>query len=168
MIISQYVVLCKRVMKFVDTALSRAAYIVAVGKKRMSLFGCQNRLSCTAAAVIASIIIGIITAFLRITAVIAETPAFLWLAFGIAVGYLAVTLIAAALKRRSSCCAEVTLGAQLAGVLGTLLFSVILLAVSFAATSVVGAIITGVLLFFVSLTLTSTACLVKCLFGDND
>jgi hypothetical protein len=39
------------------------------------------------------------------------------------------------------------------------------LAVGFAATSILGAIITGVLLFFVSLFLTATACLVKCLEG---
>ena len=53
------------------------------------------RVSCSVFAVVASLIIGIITAFLRITAVISLTPAFLWVLLGISVVYLAVTLIAA-------------------------------------------------------------------------
>ncbi len=138
-----------------------------MGGEKMSLFGCENRFSCTVFAVVASLIIGIITAFLQITAVITLAPAFLWVVLGIAVIYLAVTLLAAALTNRASPCAGTTLSVLLAGILGSILFSVILLGVGFAATSVVGAIFAGILLFFFSLTIIGTACLVRCLFRTN-
>lgn len=127
---------------------------------------CNCRISCTLLAVVASIIIGIITAFLRITAVITVTPAFLWVALGIAVVYLGITLISTAVTQRcnlKSCCLCPALSTQLAGVLGTSLLAVVLLAIEFAATSIIGAIITGALLAFLSLILTSTVCLIKCI-----
>lgn len=127
------------------------------------------KISCTVLAVIASLIIGIITAFLRITAVIALTPAFLWVLLGISVVYLAVTLIAGALSRYGGCgrlCNIIT--ALLAGILGTILLSVVFLAIEFVATSIIGAILTGALLFFFSLVVTSAACLVRCFFNCND
>lgn len=131
---------------------------------------CGNyRPGCTVIAVVASLIIGIIAAFLRITAVITLTPAFLWVLLGIAVVYLAVTLISAALLRNGYCerlCSIVT--TLLAGVLGTVLLSIVLLAIEFVATSIIGAILTGALLFFFFLTVTSTACLVRCFFNCND
>ncbi len=125
--------------------------------------------SCAALAVAASIIIGIITAFLTITAAITVTPVFLWVAFGIAVVYLGLTLITASTVRNNrNCCVCRIIPVLLAGILGTFLTSVILLAVTFAATSIVGAIITGALLLFFSLMLTATACLVRCLTNcDN-
>ena len=136
----------------------------------MSFLCCENKRDCTGIAIVASLIIGIIAAFLQITAVITVTPAFLWVALGIAVVYLAVTLIAASLTQGTACCKSLcsTLSALLAGVLGTALFAVILLAVTFAATSVIGAIIVGLLLFFLSLLLTSTTCLIKCLASCNN
>ncbi len=133
----------------------------------MSLFGCENKYNCIATAIVSSIIIGIITAFLRITAVITVTPAFLWVLFGIAVAYLATTLIPASLTQRISGCSGPVLSSLLSGILGTVLFSTVLLAIEFAATSVIGAIITGALLLFFSLTVTSTACLIKCLASNN-
>lgn len=129
--------------------------------------GCRP--GCTVIAVVASLIIGIITAFLRITAAITLTPAFLWVLLGIAVVYLAITLISAAIYRNGCCgslCSIVT--TLIAGVLGTVLLSVVLLAIEFAATSIIGAVVTGGLLFFFSLIVTSTACLVRCLFNCND
>lgn len=127
------------------------------------------KISCTVLAVIASLIIGIITAFLRITAVISLTPAFLWVLLGISVVYLAVTLIAGALARFRACeclCGIIT--ALLAGILGTILLSVVFLAIEFVATSIIGAILTGALLFFFSLIVASTACLVRCFFNCAD
>ena len=117
---------------------------------------CENRFSCVTLSLIASLVIGIVTAFLQITAVITLTPAFLWVTLGIAVVYLAANLFGA----RGGCCSA--LYAVLAGILGTVLFSVVLLGVTFAATSVIGAIFAGLLLFFFSLTITATACLVRC------
>jgi len=134
------------------------------------MYNCNCRISCPLIAIVASIIIGIITAFLRITAVITLTPAFLWVVFGIAIAYLAITLLSAS-SVQNNCtriCICPILSVLLTGVLGTVLFSVILLAITFAATSIVGAIITGLLLAFFTLILTSTACLVKCLVDCED
>ncbi len=127
------------------------------------------RPGCTVIAVVTSLIIGIIAAFLRITAVITLAPAFLWVLLGIAVVYLAIILVSAALFRRGCCdslCSIVN--ALLAGILGTVLLSIVLLAIEFAATSIIGAILTGALLFFFFLTVTSSACLVRCFFDCND
>ena len=137
----------------------------------MSKFNCScscNRgAQCSLLAIAASVIIGIITTLLTITAVITVTPAFLWVVLGIAVVYLAVNLVVAATVRCcGTCrCSDTPLSLVLTGILGAILTSVILLAVSFAATSVIGAIITGALLFFFSLFITSTACLIRCLAG---
>lgn len=123
----------------------------------------NTRCTCTCFAIIASVIIGVVTAFLTLTAVITVTPVFLWVAFGIAVGYLAVLLLVSAQGYSVSrnCFCRI-LPVLLTGILGTVLTSVILLAIEFAATSIIGAIITGLLLIFFSLILTTTACLVKC------
>ncbi len=131
---------------------------------------CRDRNDCLIIALAASIIIGITAAILRFIAVITVTPAFLWTTFGIAVGYLAISLLALSPGRpylRDCLCP--ILPVFLAGILGTVLTSVILLAITFAATSIAGAIITGLLLTFFSLIITSTACLVKCIAGcDRD
>lgn len=128
----------------------------------MAIFCCENRTSCTGLAVIASAILGVIAAFLRITAVITVTPAFLWVALGIAVVYLAILLGTTGCNQSARCCRcrSGSLTAVLAGILGTALVSVILLAITFVATSVIGAILVGLLIFFLSLILSATACLV--------
>ncbi len=130
----------------------------------MSNFGCGCKGNCTAFVVIGSIIIGVVTAFLRITAAITVTPAFLWVLFGVAIGYLAVLLITSALtgpEVRDCICPIIS--ALILGILGTVLTSVILLGITFVATSIVGAIITGLLLLFFSLIVGETACLVNCI-----
>lgn len=129
----------------------------------MALFGCGYKNTCTSIAVVASLIIGVVTAFLRIMAVITVTPAFLWVTFGIAVVYLAILLGNALFAHWDAehACVAKTINAILIGILGTVLFSVVLLAIPFAATSIIGAIVTGVLLFSFSLTITATACLVR-------
>jgi len=131
----------------------------------MSIMNCGKRQECSSIALIASLIIGIIAAFLQITAVITLTPVFSIVALGIAIVYLAVTLLATSLSGNiaeyNGCCTP--LNAVLIGILGTILFSVILLAITFAATSVIGAIVVGALFFFFSLMITTTACLAKCL-----
>ena len=116
---------------------------------------------CSLLSIAASIIIGVITAFLQITAVITVTPAFLWVVLGISVVYLAVLLASSSKTCGARCCG--ILSTLLTGILGAALVSVVLLGITFAATSIIGAIITGALLAFLSLTLTSSACLVKCL-----
>lgn len=130
--------------------------------------GCHN--DCAGRAVIASIIIGIITAVLRIIGVITLTPAFLWVLFGIAVVFLGIALFASGtghLKGARLCLCKI-LPVFLTGILGTVLTSVILLGITFAATSIIGAIIAGALLLFFSLFIISAACLVKCLAGCSE
>ncbi len=129
----------------------------------------QNQ--CPYLAVVISIIIGITTAFLTFGATITITPAFLWVVFGIAVVYLLVTFVTFYVKDSQSSfrCIFRTVPALLIGILGTILTAIILLGVAFAATSVLGAIISGLLLFFFTLMITATACLVRCATcTDND
>lgn len=136
----------------------------------MTDFNCGCRTTCTGLAIVASIIIGIITSFLVYTATVTVTPAFLWVLFGIAVVWLAVILFTTSVTRKRGIrdCLCSILPVLLAGILGTILIAVILLAITFAATSVIGAIIAGLLLLFFSLIITTTACLVKCAAGCDE
>lgn len=136
----------------------------------MSLFNCSCKCNCTIAALIVSAIVGVLTAFLQITAVILVAPVFLWVSFGIAVVALGILLLATArsCSRELCSCGCSVLDTLLIGILGTILFSVVLLAVGIVATSVVSAILVGLLLFFLSLTLTSAACYVRQLAGCGD
>ena len=129
----------------------------------MSLFGCNCNCRCTLAAIIVSAILGVVTAFLQITGTILVVPVFLWVVFGIAVGDLGVLVMATALARRTEPCSCkcTALNTLLVGILGTIAAAAILLAVGIVATSVLSAILAGVLLFFFSLTLTGSACLVR-------
>ena len=136
----------------------------------MTIFNCENKWNCTGIAIIASLILGVIAAFLQITGVITIVPVALLVALGIAVVYLAVILVAVSLAQHSIACRKIcnTLSVLLFGILGTILLSIILLAIVFAATSVIGALFVGALIFFFALTLISTACLAKCLLNcDN-
>ena len=137
----------------------------------MSTNDCSCRSTCTTAALIISIAVGIITAFLRITAAITVTPAFLWVVFGIAVVYLAIVLLTAVsincCNNGLPCCLRTTLSVLLGAILATILLAVVLLAVEFAATSIVGAVITGLLLLSFFLTLTETACLARCIITNR-
>lgn len=124
--------------------------------------GCRNE--CIGLGVLASIVIGIITAFLTFSAVITVGTAFLWVALGVAIVYLALIFVASTFIRFSGIreCLCRVLPVLITGILGTILTSLVLLAVTFAATSVIGAIITGLLLLFFSLIITSVVCFIKC------
>ena len=123
---------------------------------------CNCKNSCVTFALIVSLLVGIVTAFLRITSTITLTPAFLWVLFGIAVVYLGVILFAALIAPNCQPCAfkDSVIYALLVGILGTVLLSVVLLAITYVATSVIGAILSGLLLFSFSLTVTASACVV--------
>ncbi len=129
----------------------------------MAIFCYESRRDCVTVAAIVSVILGVIAALLNITAVITITPAFLWVVFGIAIGYLAVLLASAGRNLHVSGCGCNALTAVLVGILGAALVSVILLAITFAATSIIGAILVGLLVLFLALIITATACLVRCL-----
>ena len=134
----------------------------------MSISDCPCRNLCTTVSVIISLVIGIVTAFLRITATITVTPAFLWVLLGIAVVYLAVLLLSSSFAKccecKAPCCLSSTLPILLGSILATALLAVVLLGIEFAATSIVGAILTGLLLFSFFLMLSETACLIRCYF----
>ena len=132
----------------------------------MSTSECPCRNLCTTVALIISLVIGIITAFLRITATITLTPAFLWAVLGVAVVYLAVLLLSSSCVKccdlKAPCCLNSTLPILLGSILATALLSIVLLAIEFVATSIVGAILAGLLLFSFFLMLSETACLIRC------
>ena len=109
--------------------------------ENMSLINCNYKCNCAIAAIIVGAIIGIVTAFLQITGVIVITPVALTVAFGIAVVYLGVLLIAGGQADRSGRCSCTcdTLNVLLAGILGTIALSVILLGFGIVATSVISA-----------------------------
>ena len=126
---------------------------------------CQCKFNCTSLAIIVSAIIGVVAAFLTLMGTLAVSSTLLWVLFGIAVGFLAVTLLSTRLceaDERTNCLCPV-LSVLLTGILGTILFSLILLLVDVAIASVVGAILSGLLFLSFALTLTTTACLIKCL-----
>lgn len=138
----------------------------------MSTSDCPCRNTCTTIALIISLVVGIIAAFLRITAAITVTPAFLWTVLGIAVVYLGVLLLTSTSLRccgtSTPCCIKTIFSVLLGAIVATVLLSVVLLAVEFAATSVLGAVLTGLLLFSFFLTLTEVACLIRCIVTSKD
>ena len=131
---------------------------------------CNCRCRCNLIALIASLLIGVIAAFLQITGVLAVSTTVLWTALIIAVAYLAVLILSMALMGRKEACACLctNLRALVAGALGAILFALVLLLIDVAAASVIGAILVGLLLFFFALLFASSACLIKCLADCRD
>ncbi len=135
------------------------------GVKIMNECTCNNRVDCRFLAVAGSIIIGIVAGVLTFTGVISIGIPFLWVALGVGLLYLGTILLTAinSASRIVRECICSVLGILTVGILGTLLTAVILLGVAFAATSVLGAIISGALLTFLSLLVSSAVCLIKCI-----
>lgn len=129
----------------------------------MSTCCCRYKCSCTILALIVSLVIGIIGAFLQITAVITVTPVILWVFFGIAAAILGLLVLSTPLRSGRTCQEGCSiLNTLLIGILGTILLSAVLLLVGITATSVVSAILVGLVLFFFALSLTALACYVRC------
>ena len=130
----------------------------------MSFFGCNCRNRCAVLSVVASILVGVLAAFLQITGTVTVTPVALIVAFGIAIAALGVLVFTTALVRRhAGVCLCAALQTVLTGILGTVLVSVVLLAVGIVATSVISAILVGLLVFSLVLMIVSTACLIRTL-----
>ena len=125
---------------------------------------CNCRFNCTLFAVISAAILGVIAAFLQISGTITVSTAFLWVALGIGVVYLAGVLVASVLRRGGVApnCLCRALNTLLAGVLGTILLALVLLSVGIVATSVLSAVLVGVLVFFLWLTFAASACYIRC------
>ena len=120
--------------------------------------------NCIITALIVSLIIGIVASFLQITAVITITPVFLWVLFGIAIVLLGILTLSSVLQSRGGTCTDqcTILNVVLLGILGTILFAGILLTVGIVATSIISAILVGLLLFSFGLTLTALTCYIRC------
>lgn len=132
------------------------------------LNSCNCSIGCTLKGIILSIILGVLASFLTITGIITLTDPFLWVVLGVSLVYLPVALIAAALNHTNTYCICRAIEAFLIGVIGSVITSLVLLAITFAVTSVVGAIISGLLILFFFLIITSTACLIRCIFACNN
>lgn len=72
----------------------------------MCFINCNCKCGCTLAVIVASLLIGVVAAFLQIMAVITVTPVFLWIALGIAVGFLAILTGAICYVRNRINCEE--------------------------------------------------------------
>lgn len=133
----------------------------------MEICGCKSKCECFVFSLIASAVAGIITAFLNFSGTIAVSQIILWVFFGVALGFLAVALVAGALANRKefgSCiCSSLT--TLFVGVLGTVLFSLVLILVDIATGGLLGSVLTGLLFAFFALTVTSVACVIREFFG---
>lgn len=117
--------------------------------------GCTR--DCVFWGLIVSLVIGVLVAFLTVTGTIVLAP----IVSVVALGYAAVYLALLSIFRRSAGCCRALL-ALIIGLLGTILTALILLAFSFAATSIIGAIISGLLAAAAALSLTASGCYIRC------
>ncbi|MBR6808364.1 MAG: hypothetical protein IKM46_08290 [Clostridia bacterium] len=131
---------------------------------------CTCKPKCTILGITASVIIGIVASLLTVTGNLTLPLPFVWTLFGVAIGFLGVTLLSVSLVRNSYVreCICSTLPALFTGIFGTILTAAVLITIDIAAASVLGAIVTGLLLLFFTLTLTTGACLAKCIAGCGD
>ena len=130
-----------------------------------NMCNCNCRFNCTLTAIITAVIAGVIAAFLQISGLITVTATALAVALGIGVVYLAVSALVAVIAGRTATrplCLCRNLNTLLVGVLGTILVSLILLAVGITATSLLSAILVGLLVAFLWLTFAAAACLTRC------
>lgn len=127
---------------------------------------CNCKCSCSIISGIVSLIIGVIAAFLQITGTITVSTTFLWVLAGVAVGYLGILLLVSGTHQPCShcSCSCASLNTLLLGALGSILFAAILLAVGIVATSVISAILVGLLVASFALLISNTACLIRNLF----
>ena len=128
-----------------------------------------NKYNCSDISFFASIILGIVGAMLFFNAIITIPVAFYWAALATAVVTFLLTLYIARdvhfIDVGNCVCQRLT--HLYFGLFGTILTSLVLLFITFAATSVIGAIIVGILLFFIAFSLSSVACLVLCTLRCN-
>lgn len=128
-----------------------------------------NKNECLIIAIASSIVVGIVAGILTATGIITVAPAFLWVFFGIAIGYLAIAFIVSSLRRFDTpYSARSIIGLFLAGVFTTVLLSLVLLGVTFPATSALLAVLVGLLLAGFWLTIASVGCIVWGAYSNDD
>ena len=135
----------------------------------MSLLNCNCRSNCVAVSIIFSVVVGIVTAFLTFAGLVAVATPFAVAAAIVAVAYLAVLFVVASLMRDSYSteCTCTALNVLLFNIIATFIVALVLLNFAFAATSIIGAIVTGLLLLFLTGTITASACLIRCITRCN-
>ena len=147
------------------------AYTV-IGGDIMGLFNCNCKASCTGLGVLASLAVGVVTLILTITGRIAISALFAQVGFVVAFVFLLLTFLVALYLSdcniKKDCCVCRGLSALHLGVFGTVISSLVLLGIEFAATSFVGAFVYGVFAFFFVLIVTSAICLTRCLACCDD
>ena len=134
----------------------------------MKSCNCYCKDNCTAVAIVAALVVGIVSAFLQVTGAIAVSTVFLWALLGGGAVYLLALVAASALAHHTAanrCCNALL--AILVGILGTCLLSALLLLVDITA-GVLLAVLVGLLAFFVTLVLTASACYVRCSTNCDD
>ena len=125
---------------------------------------CERRSNCVVLAAVVSTFVGILLAVLQYTAVITLAPVFSWVVLGAAIAALVLTLLVTAFGNcQVKRCIRVVLPALIIGAFGALFSAFIILAVGFAATSIIGAIFVGLMFGFITLVATSFTCVIKCL-----
>lgn len=131
----------------------------------MTQTNCICRISCRVAAIVAALVIGILTAFLQITGVFGATVPFLIVAFGVAAVYLLGVLLAVAMTGQTEYrfCRCSALRIVLIGILAALVLAVVLLVFGITATSIISAVLVGLLAAALTLIFAGTVCLVRCL-----
>ena len=127
----------------------------------MALCNCCFRCRCPIAAIILSVIAGVVAAFLHITGVFTATAVSVVVALGVAVLYLGILLLGRARDAEVSGCVCAAGNALLIGIVGSVLLSLILLAAGIVATSIFSAIGVGILVFFFVLMIAAAACLIR-------
>ena len=100
---------------------------------------CNCKGSCTLLAVIASVIIGVVAAFLQVTGVITVAPVFLWVALGVAVVYLGVLVLATALAGEAGGCGSICTVLSIIAVKMKKKSAMVLFILAFAASMGMGA-----------------------------
>lgn len=141
-----------------------------VGGEKMSFICCDNRRYCTIAAIIVSTIVGIVFAFTLISGGVVIDPIYVSVALGVGLVYLAATLIAVAIAslRFRGMGASSELIALIIGILGTIIFSIVVYLVGVTAVTVGLAVLVGFLGAFFALMITSTICFIKYLANGRE
>ena len=138
----------------------------------MGLFNCSCKTSCTGLGVLASLVAGVVTLILTITGRIAISTLFAQVGFVVAFIFLLLTILVSLYlsdcSLKEGCCICRGLSALHLGIFGTVITSLALLGIGFAATSFVGAFVYGAFAFFFVLIVTSAICLTRCLACCDD
>jgi hypothetical protein len=134
----------------------------------MSNSYCCCRRDCTTWAIVAAVVAGVLAVFLQVTGVITIGIPALTAALGVGLVALAVLLLAmSATQAEDGYCLCRSVGAALAGAVGTIVLAIALLALALPATGLAFLLLTGLLVAAFTLLLASVVCLIRCMSGCN-